>query len=120
MGVTLADVLRSFGPAYLSQHGLSSAQARVWRDIIACRTPALGGRLQQCDHCGREQQLFNSCRNRHCPQCQSAAREAWRQAQMADLLPVPYCHLVFTLPHELNSLAQRHARWVYPGFFTAR
>ena len=113
MGATLAEVLRTFGPAYLHGHALSTAQARVWRAIVTCRTPALGGTLQQCDQCGRQQRLFRSCRNRHCPQCQSGARDAWRQAQLAELLPVPYCHLVFTLPHALNALAQRHARWVY-------
>jgi hypothetical protein len=113
VSATLAQVLRTFGPAYLSQHALSTAQARVWRAIISCRTPALGGKVQQCDQCGREQRLFHSCRNRHCPQCQSGARDAWRQAQLAELLPVPYCHLVFTLPHALNGLAQFHARWVY-------
>ena len=113
MGATLAEVLRTFGPTYLREHALSTAQARAWRAIVACRTPALGGKLQQCDQCGRQQRLFYSCRNRHCPQCQSDARDAWRQAQLAELLPVPYCHLVFTLPHALNALAQRHARWVY-------
>lgn len=113
MGATLAEVLRTFGPAYQSQHALSTAQARAWRAIVACRTPALGGKVQQCDQCGREQRLFYSCRNRHCPQCQSGARDAWRQAQLAELLPVPYCHLVFTLPHALNDLAQFHARWTY-------
>ena len=113
MSATLAEVLRTFGPAYLRQHALSTAQARAWRAIVACRTPALGGKLQQCDQCGRQQRLFHSCRNRHCPQCQSGARDAWRQAQLAELLPVPYCHLVFTLPHALNGLAQCHARWVY-------
>lgn len=113
MSATLAEVLRTFGPAYLSQHTLSTAQARAWRAIVACRTPALGGKVQRCDQCGREQRLFHSCRNRHCPQCQSGARDAWRQAQLAELLPVPYCHLVFTLPHALNGLAQIHARWVY-------
>ena len=113
MSATLAEVLRTFGPAYLREHALSTAQARVWRAIVACRTPALGSTLQQCDQCGRQQRLFHSCRNRHCPQCQSGARDAWRQAQLAELLPVPYCHLVFTLPHALNGLAQRHARWVY-------
>jgi len=113
MGATLAEVLRTFGPAYLRDHSLSTPQARAWRAIVACRTPALGGKLQRCDRCGREQRLFRSCRNRHCPQCQSQARDAWRQAQMAELLPVPYCHLVFTLPHALNDLAQFHARWVY-------
>lgn len=113
MGATLAEVLHTFGPAYLREHALSTAQARVWRAIAACRTPALGGTLQQCDQCGRQQRLFHSCRDRHCPQCQSGARDAWRQARLAELLPVPYCHLVFTLPHALNGLAQRHARWMY-------
>jgi hypothetical protein len=113
VGATLAEVLRTFGPAFLREHALSTAQARAWRAIVACRTPALGGTLQQCDQCGRQQRLFRSCRNRHCPQCQSGARDAWRQAQLAELLPVPYCHLVFTLPHAPNGLAQRHARWVY-------
>jgi len=113
MSATLAEVLRTFGPAYLREHALSTAQARAWRAIVACRTPAMGGKLQQCDQCGRQQRLFHSCRNRHCPQCQSGARDAWRQAQLAELLPVPYCHLVFTLPHALNGLAQRHPRWVY-------
>ena len=113
MNATLAEVLRTFGPAYLREHSLSTPQARAWRAIVACRTPALGGKLQRCDHCAQEQRLFHSCRNRHCPQCQNDARDAWRQAQLAELLPVPYCHLVFTLPHALNALAQFHARWVY-------
>jgi hypothetical protein len=113
VGATLAEVLRTFGSAYQREHALSTAQARAWRAIIACRTPALGGQLQQCDQCGRQQRLFRSCRNRHCPQCQNDARDAWRQAQLADLLPTPYCHLVFTLPHALNGLAQFHPRWVY-------
>jgi Putative transposase/Transposase zinc-binding domain len=113
MGATLAGVLRTFGPAYLRDHSLSTPQARAWRAIVACRTPALGGELQRCDRCGREQRLFRSCRNRHCPQCQNDARDAWRRARMTELLPVPYCHLVFTLPHELNGLAQFHDRWVY-------
>jgi hypothetical protein len=81
--------------------------------VVACRTPALGGQLQRCDQCGQEQRLFHSCRNRHCPQCQNEARDAWRQARLAELLAVPYCHLVFTLPHALNALAQFHAHWVY-------
>ena len=113
MGATLAGVLGRFGAAYRREHALSTAQARVWHAIEACRTPAMGGRHQQCDACGREQWLYNSCGNRHCPQCQSSARDAWRQHRLAELLPVPYCHLVFTLPHALNALAQWHPRWVY-------
>lgn len=113
MATTLAEVLRHFGPDYLRSHGLSTAQARAWRAIVSCRTPALGGELLRCDGCGAQQWRWHSCRNRHCPQCQSRARDAWRAARLAELLNVPYCHLVFTLPHELNALAAVHARWVY-------
>ena len=113
MTTTLAEVLRHFGPAYLCSHALSSAQERAWRAIVSCRTPALGGERLRCDGCGVERWRWHSCRNRHCPQCQSRARDAWRAARLAELLEVPYCHLVFTLPHELNSLAGVHARWVY-------
>ena len=70
MSATLAEVLRTFGPATPTQV-LSTTQARAWRAIVACRTPALSGTVQQCDHCGREQRVFRSCGNRHCPQCQS-------------------------------------------------
>lgn len=113
MSTTLAEVLRHFGPDYLRSHGLSTAQARAWRAIVSCRTPALGGERLRCDGCGVEQWRWHSCRNRHCPRCQSRARDAWRAARLAELLEVPYSHLVFTLPHELNSLAAVHARWVY-------
>ena len=113
MAATLAEALRRFGPEYLSTHALSSAQARAWRAIVSCRTSALGGERLRCDGCGVEQWRWHSCRNRHCPQCQSRQRDAWRAARLAELLNVPYCHLVFTLPHELNALASVHARWVY-------
>jgi len=110
---TLAQVLRHFGPEYLHTHALSTAQARAWRAIVACRTAALGGERLRCDGCGMEQWRWHSCRNRHCPQCQSRQRDAWRAARLAELLDVPYCHLVFTLPHQINALAAVHARWVY-------
>ena len=113
MATSLAQVLRHFGPAYLRTHGLSTAAARVWRAIVACRTPALGGHRLRCDGCGAQQWRWHSCRNRHCPQCQTRQRDAWRAARLAELLDVPYCHLVFTLPHELNALAAVHPRWVY-------
>jgi hypothetical protein len=113
VATTLADVLRHFGPEYLRSHSLSTAQAKAWRAIVSCRTPALGGQLLRCDGCGTQQWRWHSCRNRHCPQCQARARDAWRAARLAELLDVPYCHLVFTLPHELNGLAAAHPRWVY-------
>ena len=113
MATSLAEVLRHFGSHYLRGHGLSTAQARAWRAIVACRTAALGGARLRCDGCAAEQWRWHSCRNRHCPQCQSRARDAWRAARLAELLAVPYCHLVFTLPHEINALAAVHPRWVY-------
>jgi hypothetical protein len=113
VAVTLAEVLRRFGPEYLRSHSLSTGQAKAWRAIASCRTPALGGQLLRCDGCGQQQWRWHSCRNRHCPQCQAQARDAWRQARLRELLDVPYCHLVFTLPHELNALASAYPRWVY-------
>ena len=113
MATTLAEVLRHFGAEHLRTHGLSTAQARAWRAIVACRTPALGGQQLRCDGCGAQSWRWHSCRNRHCPQCQSRQRDAWRAARLGELLDVPYCHLVFTLPHELNALAGVHPRWVY-------
>lgn len=113
MATTLAEVLRHFGPGYLRAHALSTNAARAWRAILSCRTAALGGELLRCDGCGAQQWRWHSCRNRHCPQCQARQRDAWRAARLAELLDVPYCHLVFTLPHEINALAAVHARWVY-------
>ncbi len=113
MAATLAEVLQRFGPAYLRTHWLSPVAARAWRAIVACRTRALGGQRLRCDGCGSEQWRWHSCRNRHCPRCQTRQREAWRAARLTELLDVPYAHLVFTLPHELNPLAAQHPRWVY-------
>lgn len=94
------------------QLGRHHAQ-RCQRAIVACRTPALGGQRFACERCGEASWRWHSCRNRHCPQCQHREREAWRVARLAELLDVPYCHVVFTLPHELNALAAMHPRWVY-------
>lgn len=114
---TLAELLRAHGEHYRGEHRLSVAQAKAWRAIVDCRTEALGGTFERCDACGQTRHLWRSCRNRHCPQCQSRAKEAWRAARLAELLPVPYAHWVFTLPHVLNSLATWHARWVYDQLF---
>jgi hypothetical protein len=115
----LAEVLRRHGPAYLAAHRLSETKARVWRAILACRTAALGGQVQTCNRCGATRQVYHSCRNRHCPQCQSRAKEAWLAARRRELLPVPYFHLVFTLPHVLNALIGQHPRALYEMLFAA-
>ena len=98
---------------------LSFDQIRAFRDICACQTAELGAHLQQCDHCSHEIIAFNSCRNRHCPKCQAGAREKWLAARSQELLPVPYCHVVFTLPAQLSTLAFRNPQVVYSLFFRA-
>lgn len=113
----LAEVLRRHGPSYLAAHDLSAAKAKVWRAILACRTPALGGHVETCDTCGTTRHLYYSCRNRHCPQCQTRAKEAWLAQRRRELLPVPYFHLVFTLPHALNGLIGIAPRAIYEILF---
>lgn len=100
----LADVIRQYGDAYQRAHALSSAQRKALRDIARCRTAALGGQRQWCDSCGFERYVYHSCRNRHCPKCQTRASSEWVATRRQELLPVPYFHNVFTLPHELNPL----------------
>ena len=114
---TLADALRQFGPAYLATRTLSTPQAKAWRGIVACRTAALGGQQLACDACGHSHWQYHSCRNRHCPQCGARAKDAWLQGRLAEVLPVPYAHLVFTLPHSLNGLYGAHPRWVIDTLF---
>lgn len=118
-GVGLADVLREHGGHYLATHALSVTQGKAWRAIVSCRTPALGGHVECCDRCGVLRYQYHSCRNRHCPQCQTRAKEAWLAARRRELLPVPYFHLVFTLPHTLNGLAGCDARTLYKLLFGA-
>lgn len=115
----LADVLRAAGPEFLSSHALSAREAKVWRAIVACRTEALGGHIERCDGCGAVRHVYHSCRNRHCPLCQTRAKETWLAARRRELLPVPYFHLVFTIPHALNGLVARHARTMYDMLFGA-
>ena len=114
---TLAQVLRQHGAAYLVQHSLSTPQAKAWRAIVACRTAALGGQQLACGACGHSHWQYHSCRHRHCPQCGARAKDSWLQGRLAEVLPVPYTHLVFTLPHSLNALYAYHPRWVIDTLF---
>lgn len=118
-GVDLAEVLRRHGQPYLATHALSAVQKKAWRAIVNCRTPRLGGHVECCDHCGVLRYRYHSCRNRHCPQCQTRAKEAWLAARQRELLPVPYFHLVFTLPHALNGLAGCDTHTLYTTLFNA-
>lgn len=115
----MADIVRCFGPDFREQnHGkLSRAHLRTLGAIETCRTAALGGHVYECADCGARKIVYNSCRNRHCPKCQSLEKERWLEARCAELLPVPYFHVVFTLPEELNPLALSHPRLLYSLLF---
>jgi hypothetical protein len=117
--IELADILRMHGQAYLATHLLARSQAKAWRAIVSCRTQALGGHIEQCDTCGTIRHVYHSCRNRHCPKCQIRAKEQWIADRHRELLPVPYTHLVFTLPHALNSLVGSHFRCITDLLFEA-
>jgi len=97
-GPEVADIFRQHGPAYRESHGLPVNHLRVMRAIEVCRTAVLGGHKDKCDHCGHLEISYNSCRNRHCPKCQTLAKEKWIEARGKDLLPVEYFHVVFTIP----------------------
>jgi len=117
--VELADIVRSHGAAYREGHRLTRGQHRALRAIVACRTAALGGHTEAWEHCGALRIAYTSCRNRHCPKCQTLAKERWLAARRAALLPVEYFHVVFTLPHTLNPLAQGNPRVFYGLLFRA-
>jgi len=100
----VADIFRRYSEDYLATHSLSFEQSKVVQQIISCRTSAMGGHIHRCNECGYEQNVYNSCRNRHCPKCQTMAKEKWLNDRKAELLPTGYFHFVFTLPHELNPI----------------
>ncbi len=117
----LADVFNALDSCSSNTDPLSlnSQQRRAFRDIIQCRSAALGGHVEQCTQCGHQQIAYNSCRNRHCPKCQAAARKEWTQKRAAELLPVEYFHVVFTLPDQLSPLALQNKRVIYGLLFQA-
>jgi hypothetical protein len=117
----VADVFRDGETRFRAEYGrmLSREQRQVLRAVIRCRTAQLGGHAQQCDDCGHQRIQYNSCRNRHCPKCQAMARAVWLEKRESELLPVPYFHVVFTLPHELGPLALQNQRVVYSILFRA-
>ena len=117
----VADIFREHGPAWReAQRGhLSLVQLKVMSAIVQCRSAALGGHVLRCDGCGTDQVSYNSCRNRHCPKCQSSAAKRWLQARQADLLPVEYHHVVFTLPAAIADLAYKNKAKLYGLLFDA-
>jgi len=100
----VADVIRSCWESYNRDHALPLHVVKAVRYILRCRTAVLGGHIHQCDQCGSEVPMYNSCQTRHCPTCQTSAKEKWLDARLAEVLPVQYFHVVFTLPHGINAL----------------
>lgn len=117
----VADIFRAAGPAYRMAHAghLSLHQLKIMSAIEHCRTAALGGHVEACTDCGHWRIAYNSCRNRHCPRCQGAAARSWLEAREADLLPVGYFHVVFTLPAEVTAIAYYNKALVYDLLFKA-
>jgi hypothetical protein len=115
----MADVVRRYGRAYCAAYPVTQAQRRVLRDIEQCRTAALGGHVEVCDRCGAQKISYNSCRNRHCPKCQSLAKARWLEQRQAELLPVEYFHVVFTVPEQVAKVALSNQRLVYDILFSA-
>jgi hypothetical protein len=115
----VADIFHQCGAQYRKIYGPSREQHRVMRAIVSCRTAFLGGHVDVCDHCGSKRNSYNSCRNRHCPKCQSLAKAEWLEARMAELLPIPYYHVVFTIPKEVASVAFQNKKLLYTILFRA-
>jgi hypothetical protein len=120
-GLEVADIFRQAGPSYRQHYAdaLSRGQRCVMSAIERCRTAALGGHVEQCDSCGHQRIAFNSCRNRHCPKCQSLVRAQWLEDRHADIIPVQYFHVVFTLPEEIAAIAYQNKAVVYDILFHA-
>ena len=113
---SVAAVVRQFGPAYITRFGatMPAGHRRALEDLAACRTAAMGGHVTQCDTCGHEHFVYHSCRNRSCPSCHGASTRAWLTARETELLPVPYFHVVFTLPAALRAIVRTHQRVLLP------
>lgn len=117
MPLELAEIFRAHQEGYCSTREVPSDHLKVMRAIINCRTEALGGHLYQCDQCGHQHKQYHSCRNRHCPKCQVLDKVRWTLKREAELLPIPYFHIVFTLPHTLNTLVLANPKYCYELLF---
>lgn len=117
--VEVAHIFRQHGPEYRKTHPLPVPHLRAMRAIEICRTSELGGHVERCDTCGARRISYNSCRNRHCPKCQFLRKEQWLEARNKDLLPIPYFHVVFTIPDDLNPITLRNPKVMYTILFQA-
>src|ERR1700752_4717295 len=117
----VADIIRASGSSFSERHAshLAYQHRKVMDAIVRCRTAALGGHRDQCDRCGHQTISYNSCRNRHCPKCQTNARDKWLRSRQRELLPVPYYHVVFSVPHRLVPLMWQNKRALFALLFEA-
>ena len=117
----VADIFREYGESFTQKYVsfMSKMKWKVMHAIKICRTAALGGHVDECDKCGHQAVSYNSCRNRHCPKCQTLAKAEWLEARRSELLPVEYYHVVFTIPASLSSIALQNKRVVYNILFQA-
>jgi hypothetical protein len=115
----LAQVIERFGEEFDRKHSPNSYLKRTLGALLRCRTSSMGGHVDKCDQCGHIRISYNSCRNRHCPKCQNTQRESWIESRKKDLLPVPYFHVVFTVPEKLNHLFVQHPSAVYNLLFAS-
>ena len=113
----VADIFRKYGEKYLQTHNMPYSHQEIMKDIIICRTELLGGHKQQCERCKLDWYTWNSCGNRHCPKCQAMKKEKWLQERKNEILPVPYFHNIFTLPHEINAVALHNQKVIYDILF---
>ena len=115
----VADIIRIFGQKFIEKHKPNSCQLRVLRALSLCRTSALGGHIHRCDKCGFENISYNSCRNRHCPKCQSAKQALWVDDRVRGAYPVKHFHIVFTIPEVLNEICMLDSKWFYNQMFSS-
>jgi len=115
--IEIADIFRKYGSAFREKYSLPLHYIKVMNLISVCRTSALGGHIEKCDECGYQRNAYNSCRNRHCPKCQYAAKDRWLSDRKSELLPVGYYHIVFTIPDKLNRLVLLNKRLMYGILF---
>ncbi len=115
----LADIFRIYGEEYKKDHAMTTNQRKVMAAITACRTAQLGGHAEICEQCGTTRNSYNSCRNRHCPKCQTMTKEKWLEKRREELLPCGYFHMVFTVPHCLNPLILANRRELLSCLFKA-
>ncbi len=115
----VADVVLGFAEKHRKRFGTTYSQRRILEDVLFCRTIGMGGHTNRCDHCNEIETSYNSCRNRHCPKCQSLNKAKWLEDRRADLLPVGYLHSVFTIPHELNDLIYGNKKVLLNALFAS-